>query len=127
MAQKTYKTRQREEILSLFEMHPNRCFSAREIIAEGSLSAAQATVYRTLALLADEGVITRFHGDSGDCYRLACKVSHIHFVCNTCGELIHADCEFISEISRHLTEHHGFTLDAGSTVIRGRCAKCANS
>jgi len=128
MAHKTYKTRQREEILSLFEREPDRCFSARELITEGGLSAAQATVYRTLTLLVDEGVIRRFKsGVGGDCYKLSCRHDdHIHFVCNTCGAMIHADCEFIGEMSRHLLSHHGFTLDTGSTVIYGRCSKCSD-
>jgi len=81
MAQKNYKTRQREEILAIFEREPDRCFSARELITEGSLSAAQATVYRTLSLLACEGVIRRFRsGTGGDCYKLACHHDHIHFI-----------------------------------------------
>lgn len=127
MSQKTYKTRQREEILAVFEAEPDRCFSARSLITEGGISAAQATVYRTLAMLAGEGIIRRFKSaEGGDCYKLACRHDdHIHFVCNRCGEMIHSDCEFIGEISRHLLSHHGFTLDTGSTVIYGTCAKCS--
>lgn len=127
MAQKTYKTRQREEILSIFEREPDRCFSARELITEGGLSAAQATVYRTLSMLTDEGTIRRFKSSiGGDCYKLACRHDdHIHFVCNRCGEMIHSDCEFIGKMADHLLASHGFTLDTGNTVIYGTCAKCS--
>lgn len=127
MTGRTYKTRQREEILAIFESFPDRCFSARELITEASLAASQATVYRTLSVLASEGLIRRFKSAvGGDCYKLACRRSdHIHFVCTTCGELLHSDCSFIDELSEHLKSRHGFRLDTGSTVIYGQCAKCS--
>lgn len=126
---RTYKTRQREEILAVFEAFPDRCFSARELITEASLAASQATVYRTLTVLANEGLIRRFKSAvGGDCYKLACRKSdHIHFVCTSCGELLHSDCKFISELSEHLQSCHGFRLDTGNTVIYGLCAKCSHS
>ncbi len=129
MSGRTYKTRQREEILAVFERSPDRCFSARELISEGGLSAAQATVYRTLSILTSEGIIRRFKSAvGGDCYKLACRRGdHIHFVCTSCGELMHSDCKFINELSEHLLSCHGFLLDTGNTVIYGLCPKCAES
>ena len=128
MARRTYKTRQREQILAFFESDPDRCFSAKEIIEEGHLDAGQATVYRTISMLASEGKIRRFKTGSGDCYRLAAPHSgdHMHIVCKSCGEMIHSECEFISEMSRHLQDAHGFSLDTGSTVIYGLCQSCAD-
>ena len=127
MPRKTYKTRQREQILAFFESDPDRCYFAKEIIEEGHLDAGQATVYRTLAMLADEGKIRRFRTGSGDCYKLASPHSgdHMHIVCKACGEMIHSDCKFIGEISRHLQSEHGFSLDTGSTVIYGICRNCS--
>lgn len=129
MSNKTYKTRQREEILAVFENSPDKCFSARDLISECGLAAAQATVYRTLGILTNEGILKRFKSSvGGDCYKLACRRSdHIHFVCTNCGDLMHSDCKFINELSEHLLNCHGFRLDTGNTVIYGLCSKCDGS
>lgn len=125
---KTYNTKQREKILALFESEPDRCFSARDVLllCEG---VGQATVYRTLARLSEDGKIKRFLGASGvDFYKLAGSRSednHIHMVCRSCGDVIHSDCDFIAEMSRHLKSEHSFTLDTSSTVIYGYCDGCA--
>ncbi len=125
---RTYKTKQREAVLSLFEREPDRCFSARDVLllCQG---VGQATVYRALARLTEEGQIKRFLGVSGvDFYKLSVThsdESHIHMVCKTCGDVIHSDCDFIRQMSHHLKSEHSFTLDTGSTVIYGYCEGCS--
>lgn len=126
---RSYKTKQREQILEFFEENPDRCLSARELITESGIDAGQATVYRTLSMLTDENKLRRFRSDAGgDCYRLACAESegnHMHIVCRVCGGMIHSECEFIDEMKSHLLNEHGFALDTGATVIYGVCAGCA--
>lgn len=125
---KTYKTRQREIILSLFEKYPDKCFSAKDIIENCDINVGQATVYRTLTRLSEEDLLRRFRTDGGcDYYKLACHRSgtcHMHIVCRKCGDMIHSDCEFIDEMARHLLDAHGFQLDTSRTVIYGICRDC---
>ncbi len=123
-----YKTRQRDAILSLFIKNPEVCFSARDIIESGEVRAGQATVYRTLSMLADERLITRFTSDGGDFYKLTPsdgKELHMHIVCEECGRILHIGCSFLREMERHFRSEHGFQMDTGRTVIYGRCDVCA--
>ena len=60
MAEKTtYKTRQRDEILRFFTEHKDCCFSARDLI--GQVDAGEATVFRALATLTNEGKLKKIH------------------------------------------------------------------
>ncbi len=130
MNQKTYKTKQRDEILRFLMENKDCCYSAREI--SDQVSAGDATVFRTLAVLVRENRIRKFSrggNGRGECsyYQYqgaeACA-SHIHLKCEDCGRLIHMDCDFMNEISRHFSKDHGFFVDCGKTVIYGRCTEC---
>jgi len=130
MNQKTYKTKQRDEILRFLMENKDSCYSAREITEQ--VSAGEATVFRTLAVLVRENRIRKFSAGGsgrGECsyYQYqegeACR-SHIHLKCEDCGRLIHMDCDFMKEITRHFSKDHGFFVDCGKTVIYGRCTEC---
>ena len=88
----------------------------------------EATVYRTLTKLANQGVLKRFTGDgSGACYQLMDEqkcCSHFHLKCDRCQRLIHMDCGFMKEMQQHIEKEHGFAVDVGRTVIYGLCDRC---
>ncbi len=130
MSQRIYKTKQRDEILHFLMEHKDSCFSAKEI-TEG-VTAGEATVFRTLAVLVRENRIRKFsQGGSGrgECsyYQYnadeTCAM-HIHLKCEDCGKLLHMDCNFMDEITSHFSKDHGFFVDCGRTVIYGRCTDC---
>lgn len=129
MDRSNYNTKQRDEIVEFFSRHKGQCFTAKEIIISGEVSVGEATVYRTLTKLANQGVLKRFTaGDgTGACYQLtdgqSC-CSHFHLKCERCQRLIHMDCGFMKEMQRHIEENHGFAVDVGRTVIYGLCDRC---
>ena len=132
MAEAKYKTKQRDEILAFFRKNADGCFTAREVTE--NVSAGEATVFRTLSALVDDGILNRFTGDSsrGSAahYRLSmCDDSHphIHLRCEDCGRLIHMDCGFMDDIVSHFRADHGFSVDCARTVIYGRCGDCAGN
>lgn len=132
MAETKYKTKQRDEILSFFRENADGCFTAREVIE--NVHAGEATVFRTLSALVDEGVIKRFTGDSNRGgaahYQFSsCTESdpHIHLRCEDCGRLIHMDCGFMEDIVSHFRADHGFSVDCSRTVIYGRCSSCSGN
>lgn len=128
MRENKYKTRQRDEILSFFTSHKDQCFTARDIC--GNVSCGEATVFRTIAKLTDEGKLKRFTSGSGresSYYQLnTCDhdCGHIHLKCNKCGQLIHTDCKFVGQLLSHFMKEHNFTVDSGKTVIYGLCEGC---
>ncbi|MCI7759761.1 MAG: transcriptional repressor [[Eubacterium] saphenum] len=129
MDRNNYNTKQRDEIVEFFSRHRGKCFSAKDIIRSGEIKSGEATVYRTLSKLAENGVLKRFtDGASGACYQLAessdCD-KHFHLKCEKCGKLIHVDCGFMAEIKQHIESDHDFYVDLGKTVFYGLCGACA--
>ena len=129
MDRNNYNTKQRDEIVEFFSRHRGKCFSAKDIIRSGEIKSGEATVYRTLSKLAENGVLKRFtDGASGACYQLAessdCD-KHFHLKCEKCGKLIHIDCGFMAEIKQHIEASHDFYVDLGKTVFYGLCGACS--
>ena len=120
-----YNTKQRCAIESVFRLHPDKCFSAKEV-TDVCGNIGVATVYRTLSVLESDGVIRRFMSSDGDLFKLASKSGHhMHIVCRACGDMLHSECAFIGEMERHLKAEHGFSLDTAATVIYGLCGRCS--
>jgi Fur family ferric uptake transcriptional regulator len=84
-----------------------------------------ATVYRTLELLEELGVIRHTHLDHGaPAYRPA-EDDHVHVVCHDCGSVVDAPAALADELERRLREERGFWLDRAHLTVFGRCAACA--
>ena len=120
-----YKTKQRDTVLAVFHDHPSKCFSVKEL-SDMCPTVGVTTVYRTLALLEEEGNIRRYIGTDGDLFKLSSPDDghHMHIVCRSCGNMLHSECKFIGEMEDHLKTEHDFSLDTASTVIYGFCGKC---
>ena len=115
MDRNNYNTKQRDEIVEFFSRHRGSCFTAKDIITSGEVTVGEATVYRTLTKLANQGVLKRFTGDGS---------GHFHLKCDRCQRLIHMDCGFMKEMQQHIEQNHGFAVDVGRTVIYGLCSDC---
>lgn len=127
---KQYHTRQKDIIMNFFKSHANECFCAKDIIHNNTISVGEATVYRCLAQLTKENKLKKFISDnnSGAFYQYysieTCANCHIHLKCLSCGELLHLNCSFMSDIESHMKELHNFSMDSSKTVIYGICDHC---
>lgn len=129
----SYKTKQSTELLNFLEKNKDRHLTADEVYNEMRKSGntvGRTTVYRHLDKLYADGVIRKFlAGDnSGACFQYIenpqhCH-NHYHLRCNSCGKLIHTDCDFLNELGEHIKKKHSFYLDAEKTVIYGICEDC---
>ena len=120
-------TRQRVAILRALEAEPNDA-TAQEIHARLNASGEAvglATVYRTLAVLSEHGVVdTLMHSAGEVCYRLCGEGHHHHLVCGTCHRVVElGDCDLDSWLEGRAAEH-GFTVSAHSVEVVGTCAAC---
>lgn len=91
--------------------------------SEPTLNAS--TVYRTLAVLQDLGLITHAHIGSGSpVYHLADTPPHIHLSCLSCGAVeslpVPAGATFAAEVE----SVNGFRIDPTHSAIFGVCARC---
>ncbi len=86
-----------------------------------------STVYRTLTLLEDVGVLQHSHLESGAEYHKRDEAQHVHLTCHRCGR---DDSLSIAEAGRLGTlihQHHGFVADLTHFAITGLCATCAGA
>jgi Fur family ferric uptake transcriptional regulator len=84
-----------------------------------------ATVYRTLGLLAEEGVVDALSHRPGElCYRWCGDGHHHHLVCSSCHRVVElADCELDPWLDR-ISQAHGFVTTGHRLEVSGLCAEC---
>jgi Fur family ferric uptake transcriptional regulator len=84
-----------------------------------------STVYRTLELLEQLGLVQHTHlGHGAPTYSVTTDNDHVHLVCRDCGGVQEANAELLADAVRRLAEERGFTLDVGHVALFGRCADC---
>jgi Fur family ferric uptake transcriptional regulator len=84
-----------------------------------------STVYRTLTLLEEVGVLQHSHLESGAEYHRAEEAEHIHLVCASCGEDDPLSLEEADALQELIRRHHGFEADLTHFAITGLCMACA--
>jgi Fur family transcriptional regulator, ferric uptake regulator len=120
-------TKQRVAVLRSLAAEPNDA-TAQEIHARLRSKVGLATVYRTLSLLGEQGVVDALAHRPGEvCYRLCGDAHHHHLVCRDCHRVVELeDCELDPWLLR-LGREHGFTVEAHSLEVTGTCADCHGS
>src|SRR6266545_5373789 len=111
----------------LFARHEH--FEADEILvrlrAKGK-KISRATIYRTLDLLVDSGIVGRVRiGESGYRYeRLRVGEHHDHLICNECGRVIEFFEPKIESLQDEVCDRYGFLALSHSHQLRGICKQC---
>lgn len=86
-----------------------------------------STVYRTLELLEELGLVSHAHlGHGAPTYHLADRHHHIHLVCRDCENVIETDVAVAADFTAKLREDFGFETDMKHFAIFGRCKDCAH-
>jgi Fur family transcriptional regulator, ferric uptake regulator len=120
-------TRQRLLVLETLAAEPHDA-TAQEIYArirQGGERVGLATVYRTLSLLSERGVVDEFaHRPGETCYRLCGEGHHHHLVCARChGVAELEECELDDWLAR-ASDEHGFLATSHTLEVTGICAAC---
>jgi Fur family transcriptional regulator, ferric uptake regulator len=91
----------------------------------GKRSIGLATVYRTLALLEERGVIDSLsHHANERCYRLCAEGHHHHLVCDQCHRVVELEeCDLGNWVDE-TADRHGFTAREHQIEIAGLCGEC---
>jgi Fur family ferric uptake transcriptional regulator len=84
-----------------------------------------STIYRTLALLEEVGVLAHAHLESGAEYHRAEEAGHVHLTCSNCGVEDDLSMTEAEALVRLIERHHGFQPDLTHFAISGLCAECA--
>ena len=84
-----------------------------------------STVYRTLELLQEMGLVTHTHFDDGVAqYHLADEGKHQHLVCRQCGLERELEMSVLEPLAISLRAEYGFEPDLAHFAIVGICADC---
>jgi Fur family ferric uptake transcriptional regulator len=84
-----------------------------------------STVYRTLELLEELGLVTHTHlGHGAPTYHAADDADHLHLVCRECGGVAEIAPGTVDDAVRRIADEHGFAVDVGHFAIFGVCRGC---
>lgn len=128
-----YKTGKRQALFAFLEENAHRSLSAAEIargVADRGVS--QSAVYRNLAALEAEGVVTRTvrEGSREAYFRYAgatpCR-DRVHLSCTRCGNTFHIEDKKTEQTLSLALRTEGFSLDTHRTVLYGVCKTCGGT
>lgn len=84
-----------------------------------------STVYRTLEVLQEVGLITHAHiGHGPPVFHALEERAHIHLVCDICEQVTSIDAAVAAQFVAAMRDLVGFETDVGHLSFQGRCADC---
>jgi len=94
-------------------------------LRQGNSTTGLATVYRTLALLSDAGVVDVLSHHGGEqCYRLCGAEHHHHLLCERCHRVVEVQECGLDDWVATAAKRHGFVATDHRVEIVGLCADC---
>ena len=121
------RTRQREVVLSLVRVncdHPTAEWihrKAREIIPDISL----ATVYRTLRVLKEKGLVHEFSGGNSPSRYDGTRHDHEHIRCVRWGVVVDVDLPEVADLMEIISARTDFRVSVFPLTFHGLCRQCA--
>jgi Fur family ferric uptake transcriptional regulator len=95
-------------------------------VRETATAVNISTVYRTLELLEQLGLVQHTHlGHGAPTYSIPSDDDHVHLVCRDCGGVDEVDSSVVDEVVRRLSAERGFTVDVGHFAVFGLCRSCS--
>jgi Fe2+ or Zn2+ uptake regulation protein len=120
-------TSQRVVMHRLLRDH-NRHLSAEELLSEAGErlpGISLPTVYATLELFEQLGIVRRVNGGGGTLLWDTRADAHHHMICRNCGRIEDMDTRLDLERARRSAARAGFQPDRAEVVVSGLCANCA--
>jgi Fur family ferric uptake transcriptional regulator len=90
------------------------------------IRGSKATVYRTLPLLAEAGILQPaiIAADSKSYETTFGRHHHDHLLCSGCGKVIEFEFEAFEILQREVASKHGYRLEAHYHELVGTCPEC---
>jgi Fur family ferric uptake transcriptional regulator len=99
-------------------------FTADDLVTR-CRGAGRATVFRTIRLLTELGVVCRVLFEDGSMrYLVSQRGHHHHVVCTGCGAVRDLDQCAIKDAIRELSDATGYEVEGHWLELYGRCAAC---
>jgi len=86
-----------------------------------------STVYRTLSLLKDMGLVRELDFDQDHRHYELCdsgEYKHYHLYCLDCGKIIEFESPLVTELAEQLAQEHDFEITDCRVTVAGYCSRC---
>lgn len=125
-------TPQRQIVLQIFLDHPGEHLSAEDvhdILRTEKVEIGLATVYRTLELLSDLGILQKMEfGDGCSRYEVndtdPTRHHHHHLICTKCGKVEEFDEDLLETLEADIERKTGFRTLDHQVKFFGICKEC---
>lgn len=124
-------TNQRKDIFDFFLKNQDKHMSAEEILAEiekGNSEIGLATIYRTLQLFTDTGIIIKHDfDDNRSRYELKTDNNihnHHHLICQLCGKIIEVNMDLMDDLEKEIEDEYEFEITNHIVKLYGYCKDC---
>ena len=123
-------TKQREVLLQTL-YNNNEHFTPEQLYLyikerHPGLNVGIATVYRSLNLLEESGMVTSISfGAQGKKFELANKPHHDHIICRQCGVIVEFEDQVIEKRQLTIAKDNGFKLTGHIMQLYGVCSECS--
>ncbi len=119
-------TSQRQAIIDTV-FSTDQHFTAEQLLAwsrDRDKSVSRATVYRTLPLLTESGLVREM--DFGKDYKFydpnyADHPNHSHIICQDCEKIVEFDSDKIEKLENEISHQLGFSVQSQRLQITGSC------
>lgn len=106
----------------------NGHFAAADLVTEAKdrgVGVGRATVFRTLDVLTEVGVVERIELPSGEHAYITCEpLHHHHVICSGCGRSREIDDAGLRAVVRDIARRTGYRIDDHRLELFGRCPDC---
>ncbi|OPJ63625.1 Fur family transcriptional regulator [Clostridium oryzae] len=134
LKEKGYKlTPQRRAVVDIISENEGKHLTAEEIYDLVKVDCPEiglATVYRTLILLEDIGLVSHLDlGDNCNRYELVHENEnhqHHHLICLQCSKVIEVEGDLLEELESNIENKYNFKIENHSVKFFGLCSECAS-
>ncbi len=90
-------------------------------------SISMATVYRTLNLFKNSGIVDERHIGEMQClYELKKEGEHQHLICKGCGNIFDVESPLLKKLLEEIQTRSGFQVTRIELNLEGYCNHCAD-
>jgi Fur family transcriptional regulator, ferric uptake regulator len=118
----------RQAILEILRSHPHPLTNKEILSAMPKGDCDLATVYRSMHLLENIGLVKRFDfGDGAARYELVAEGDdghHHHLICTQCADVVEIEECFLKELEERIAEKNGFKSITHKLEFFGLCPEC---